>query len=299
MTLDSEMNDPFVVLRACGIPTAETDPRTGGSITEPRTEYGDSSHRSRHMNILKIVSKDMAITQSSARSDGVMSVLNIATADNGYLRIESERRPSDQGKVFQIWEPNDEVLILESGGLIELEEEACILRFEPDKDAEVKGDYGERIISEDVTELLRLESATTVEPVHYFTSERNIEYTGKYMYFEDHDRIVSESGEPFIQDDSNGGNLSSFVPLGSTIRTINTIARQNTYDISYYLKDETDNDDLVLEDGSGNVMIEGAKSEGLKISDLDNMYPKFYVSDYENHQRKRTNLTFSAYIKSA
>ena len=65
------------------------------------------------------------------------------------------------------------------------------------------------------------------------------------------------------------------------------------------MKDETDNDDLVLEDGSGNVMIEGAKSEGLKISDLDNMYPKFYVSDYENHQRKRTNLTFSAYIKSA
>jgi len=46
-------------------------------------------------------------------------------------------------------------------------------------------------------------------------------------------------------------------------------------------------------------MVEGAKSEGLKISDLDNMYPKFYIADYENHQRKRTNLTFSAYIKSA
>jgi hypothetical protein len=308
-TLDSEMNDPLVVLRACGVPSPETNPVTGGAILPYQkvngvesgrgTEVGDSMMRSRHMNILKIVSKNMAITQSSPRIDGVMSVLNIATANNGYLRVETERRPSDQGKVFQIWEPNNEVLILESGGLIELEEEACILRFEPDKDAEVKGDYGERIISEDGTELLRLESATTVEPVHYFTSERNIEYTGKYMYFEDHDRIVSESGEPIIQDDSSGGNLSSFVPLGSTIRTINTIARQNTYDISYYLKDETNNDDIVLEDGSGNVMVEGAKSEGLKISDLDNMYPKFYIADYENHQRKRTNLTFSAYIKSA
>jgi len=312
-TLDSELNDPFVVLRACGIPTPDTNPVGGGAIpayskvggieTGKGTEVNDSEMRSRHMNILKIVSKSVASSQVGMYShDGIPTILALDWTDNGWLNGRSEKffhRKAIDGKIFQSWEPNDETLVLESGGLIELEEEACILRFEPDKDAEVKGDYGERIISEDGTELLRLESATTLEEVHYFTSERNIEYTGKYIYFEDNNRIVSEDNEPFIQDDSSGGNLSSFVPLGSTIRTINTIARQNTYDISYYFKDETDGDDIILENGSGNVMIEGAKAEGLKIVDLDSMYPRFYVSEYENHQRKRTNLTFSAYIKSA
>ena len=48
------MNDPLVVLQAAGVPTPETDPRTGLAITEPFTEYGDSSHRNRHLNIFKI-----------------------------------------------------------------------------------------------------------------------------------------------------------------------------------------------------------------------------------------------------
>ena len=34
-------------------------------------------------------------------------------------------------------------------------------------------------------------------------------------------------------------------------------------------------------------------------SDLETYYPKFYVSEYDNHKNLRTNLTFNAYVNSA
>jgi len=83
------------------------------------------------------------------------------------------------------------------------------------------------------------------------------------------------------------------------LRTINTISSQNAYDIAYYLKDETDGDDILLEDGYGNLLSEESKSEGLRIHQLDAFYPNFFIAEYDNHARRRTNLTFSAYVKSA
>ena len=59
-TLSSEI-DPVTIaeLKDAGIPSIGTDPRTGGSITEPYTEYGDSSHRNSHININIIQSHDL------------------------------------------------------------------------------------------------------------------------------------------------------------------------------------------------------------------------------------------------
>lgn len=58
-------------------------------------------------------------------------------------------------------------------------------------------------------------------------------------------------------------------------------------------------DDILLEDGHGNVMVETPKYEGLRISSFDNYFPNRYSDEYEkSFANKRTNLTYSAYVKS-
>ncbi len=170
--------------------------------------------------------------------------------------------------------------------------------MEPDKDARVKGDFGDVFTMEDGS-IFRLESATTDEPVHYFTTERSIELAGKYLRTEENERICMEDGDTLIDEENSENGIVSFVPLGSRFNTINTISEQNTYRITYHMKDETNNDDILMEDNSGSVLMEESIKEGLRISDLEHYYPKFYVSEYDNHKNLRTNLTFNAYVKSA
>ena len=302
-TLSSEI-DPVTIaeLKDAGVPNVGTDPRTGGSITEPYTEYGDSSHRNRHFNINIIQSHALGTTQVGMHShDGIPTVLSLDSADNGYLVRSTERRPSNKGKIFQVWEAGEETLLMEDGSLIELEDIPNYLKFEPRLTENVyfQGTEGERIITEDGVDIINLEDASV--PVHhvgYFVSERNTQIDGG-IYFEDGDRIISEDSTAFMQEGLSESGISSFVPFGSTYRTLNTITGQRVYDISYYLKDETDADDLLLEDGTGNVLSEESNPEGLRISDLDTYFPNHYMSEFDSHARKRTNITFSAYIKSA
>jgi len=58
-------------------------------------------------------------------------------------------------------------------------------------------------------------------------------------------------------------------------------------------------DGIVLENGTGNVLIETPKYEGIRISDYENYFPRRYSDEYEkSFANKRTNLTYSAYVKS-
>ena len=302
-TLSDEV-DPVTIaeLKEAGQPAYNTDPRTGGSITEPRTEFGDSSHRNRHFNINIIQSHVVSSSQVGMYShDGIDTVLSLDSSDNGYLVRSTERRPADKGKITQLWSPQEETLILEDGGVIEIEEPANFLRFDERLAENVyyQGDYGERILNESDGTLILLETATSTNQVQHFVSERSIEMESGGLYYEDGDRIVMETEQVFIQEDMSEVGITSYVPLGSTFRSLNTITGQRTFDISYYLKDETDGDDLLLEDGTGNVLSEVSKAEGLRIKDLDNYYPNLHVPEYQNQERKRTNITYSAYIKSA
>jgi hypothetical protein len=277
-----EMNTPLVVLRDAG---------------------GDQSSNSRNENAHFNVNIQQLHSLSSSQvglltNNGIPTVLSLDTADNNYLVRSTERRPAIEGKIYTSYDIIDEVLILEDGGRIELEEELCAVRMEPSKDARVKGDFGDTFILES-GETLRLESATIDEPVHYFTTERSIELKDKYFLYEDGNRIIFEDGDAISDEDAGSHSYTSFVPLGSTYRTINTISNQQTYSISYYLKDETDEDDFLLEDGTGNVLSEETRPEGIRIYDLEHYLPKMYVADLPLHERRRTNLTFNAYIKSA
>jgi len=148
-------------------------------------------------------------------------------------------------------------------------------------------------------DIAQMESATQVGEIEYFVSERTIDLFDNELYTEDNHRMIMEDGSVLVHEQSSENNISTFIPLGHTLRTLNIIQGQQTYDISYYLKDETDNDDLLLEDGSGNFLKEESKTEGIRISDFEYYYPKMNIPDYPLHERKRTNIGFSTYVKSA
>ena len=58
-------------------------------------------------------------------------------------------------------------------------------------------------------------------------------------------------------------------------------------------------DPAYSEGGLNHILSEDTQFEGLRINDLDHYLPNMYVSDYPLHARKRTNIAFSSYVKSA
>ena len=323
------INDPIVHLREAGVPEPETDPTTGLPVASSqtivggiqigaRTEYYDSSHRNRSKNIHIIQSHVLAGTQVGAfthpyrvNGDGsaISTVLSLDTADNGYLVRSPERRPAIHGKIHQLANFEQETIILEDGYKIEIEYEPVIMRFEnpaPTQSVEDGvivvdnrggGDFGDYIISEDGSHYFELEVDTFPHEEHYFHTERSYELQGDYLYYDDFDRILTEDGDALIQEYSSENALSSFVPLGSTLRSINTISGQRTFDISYYIKNE-DEDGILLEDNTGGILNEECKSEGLRVQDLTELYNRYYIPEFDKRQRKRTNVTYSSYVKS-
>ena len=317
------------------------------------SEYYDSAFKNRHVNINIIQSHSFAVAQRGTFSDadrhgGEPTVLNIVRRDEGdYLRQEEpfipsyaddntflglvpERRPSTEGKTYGVYEIHDEELVTETGERLILEEEPTVMKMEPEVDAEVQGDFGKPFIYEDATlnddgvaiggEKVLLELATVDEEISYFISERTTELNpNKFLFHEDGDRITFEDGVGIVDEQSSESHSVSFVPFGHTMRTINTISNQNTYKISYYLKQDdgsafnsgTHGDNIVLEDGTNpsdsayaegglsHILSEETEHEGLRINDLDSYLPKMRVSDYPLHERKRTNIAFSSYVKSA
>ena len=239
--------------------------------------------------------------QANFREDNLKTSLSLSSADNGYLVVSTERRPADKGKIFQSYTPVEEDLILEDGGLILDEPVPNYLRMDDREAHKVYhvGEFGERILSEDGEDLLCLEDATTTLETTHFTTERSIELESGGIYTEDGNRIVHETGTPVIQEDMSEVGITSFVPLGSTFRSLNNITGQRAYRISYYLKEETDGDDILLEDGHGGILNEVSQPEGLRVQDLTEYYPNMFLPEFENQERKRTNITYSAYIKSA
>lgn len=249
--------------------------------------------------------------QKSPRLDGVVSVLNLVSQDNNYLKIqtrdgfeEPERRPSDQGKVIQISDHLEEHLILEDGAYFQSEEPYNVLTHEPNG----RDTNGADMSLEDGSGKILLEDATIPEDIHRFLTERSVELYNPYFYLENNqDRIVLETGEAIVSEGLGTGSLVSFVPLGHTFRTINKIAFQDTYKISYYLLDESPDSDeqdrIVLESGteggSGHVLMETSEREGMRIHQLDDLLQNFYISSFGTHENRRTNIAFSSYVSSS
>jgi len=331
-TLDTEVDDfgIFTVLDEAGIPATETNPVTGGAIsattydltnvTNPagaasgeNTEIGDSGMRSRHVNLHIINSFAEAPVKYDPNSQGSSS-LHLDSADSEYFIRGGIRRPATEGRMILMDDSTfvDEKLILEDGAKILLEESACLLRMEEREQDSVKGDYGDPFIFEDGDQM-RLESETTVEEEAYFSTERSIELTNKYIHIEgyiENGRTLMEDGSFLVDEESSENGITSFVPFGLTFDSINMISNQQSYDISYYVKNQ-DDDNITLEDGIPNggagysssghdaILDERSNAEGLRIYDFNDTYPNTFVSDLPKHERKTTNIAYSAYVKSA
>lgn len=254
--------------------------------------------------------------QRSPRLDGVVSVLNLSNINtqgqDGYLiqdNLENSSsaigiRPQDQGKVFSYATHVEERLIFEDGTYIQNEEPLNQLVHEP-----TKGNFdGERMLMEDDSGVILLEDDTVPEQIEYFLTERSTELFNPYFYTENYqDRIVMEDGSPLVNEGLGTGNsLHMFVPLGSTFRSLNKIAYQDTYRISYYLLDESladgEEDRIVLESGteggSGHILLEETVRDGMRIDQLNELLGNFYVSSFPTHENRRTNIAFSTYVSS-
>jgi hypothetical protein len=251
------------------------------------------------------------INQRSPRLDGVVSVLNLATADNDYLKLDREDavspigvRPQDQGKVYQIADFSEEMLVFEDGTNIQLEEPRNRISLEPER----RNLEGENMALEDGSGTILLEDETIPEHIERFISERSRELFSPYFYSENNmDRIVMETGEPLVHEQLGTGTLSSFVPHGPTIRSINKIAFQDTYRIAYYMLDEEtgsqEEDRFILESGtdggSGSILLEDTERDGLRISQLNELLQTFYIAELPRHENRRTNIAYSSYVNSS
>ena len=92
--------------------------------------------------------------------------------------------------------------------------------------------------------------------------------------------------------------------MGPTLRTLNKIAFQNCYKISYYILDETQSSDteadkILMEDGISAILSEASVPEGLSIKQMSDMTGNLYVDDIDEKARKRTNIAFSSYVNSS
>ena len=258
-----------------------------------------------------------AVTQKSPRRDGVLSISNVVDKENDYYvpdlgkdfsssspqgeRDSVEVRPSDSGLVFQLYNPEEEILILEDGNKILNEEPLNYLRQDPfDRDL-----HGHKILFEDGSGTILLEDDTVPEDREYFVTERSIELDNPFIYFEDNNRIVMEDAldNAVLLKEDAGESVHTFIPLGPTFRTLNKIAFQNCYEISYYILDETsetnDEDRILLEDGISGILTEDTKETGLNISQLDSLIGNTYVGELDDLARRRTNIGFSSYVNSS
>ncbi len=275
------------------------------------------------------------INQRSPRIDSAITVLNLSntpTQGDGYLRLDQVEdgknvigiRPQDQGKVFQFYQPSEEFMVFEDGTNIQLEEPLNRLVFEPTG----RDLGGDNIQFEDATEdvdgnnlkggTFLLQDTTVPEQIERFVTERSNNLSNPYMYYEDLDRMVLETGEPIVKEQSGTGNtIYSFAPLGPRFKSINKIAFQDTYRISYYMLDESrgtgniadpdfensEEDRIILESGteggSGHVLLENTKRDGLRVSQLNELLGTQYVGEYDLKDNRRINITYSSYVNSS
>jgi len=262
--------------------------------------------------------------QKSPRRDGAVTVLNLETADHDYYVNNTDVpwndfmgnvaiRPADSGKVFQIWD-DEEILILEDGTRILNEEPLNYVRFDPF----TRDLHGERILLEDESGSFLLEDETVEDSKEFFTTERSIELDNPHMYYEigsNNDRMIFEDGDRMIKEDS-GQTVNTFIPIGPTLKTLNKIAFQNCYKIGRFLhlesgnaannvggvNTEYDRDDeyvILMEDGISGLLSETSVDEGLSIKQMDEMLGTMYIDELDPKARRRMNIAFSSYVNSS
>ena len=193
---------------------------------------------------------------------------------------------------------------------------------------------------------MELEDATTTREEEYFVTERTQTYAASeqnygfgttlrrlnmlssqqsydmsfYMKGEGHrdsdGTLIQHTSNPVVNSTTVnfGSAINSRIEVGDEVLGTNLdtaptiVAKVSTTQITlshavnmsdYRTLTFEGHDGIVLENGTGNVLIETPKYEGIRISDYENYFPRRYSDEYEkSFANKRTNLTYSAYVKS-
>tara|TARA_Y100000593_G_scaffold12786_1_gene23677 strand:+ start:6659 stop:10570 length:3912 start_codon:yes stop_codon:yes gene_type:complete len=258
-----------------------------------------------HVNLITEKSiNNVVVWTKKGTHDGVDTALSIDNANNPphspYERRAELFRMAESGLVMPVVQMQHEDITYEDGGRIVLEEETHHLRMD-----ETYGEgFGGRFVTE-AGEPIKLEDGSyTAEDNSFLQTERVSNAYNCQFITEDGDRFTTEDGGSILDESVDGQSLTSFVPFGSTIGDINKISEQQTFDISYYMLDESisndaEEDRIVLENGYGDILLESSNNSGLTISDMDSFLPNFRMKSFDLKHNERTNITWNAYVKSS
>ncbi len=238
----------------------------------------------------------------ASNTDTVLNIDNVNNPSHSpYERRAELYRMAESGIVLPSYHPfESEAIVLEDGfSKIIVEEEPANLRMEEDE-----GDgLGARFITEDGFGLELEDASYTKENTRYMATERVQTLANFYHTTEAGETIILEDGGVVLDERTEGGSLTSFVPMGTTIGDLNNIVDQNVFDIAYYLLDEdldnNDQDRIVLEDGYGSVLLEESKESGFTFEDFDAMIPNHRMKSFDELSFKRTNITWNSYVISS
>jgi hypothetical protein len=249
-------------------------------------------------------------TSAQVAADTTDGVPNNATYPDIAGGVNWGFRPAGQ-KLYESTNIISEKLITETGDSIVPE----------DDHGNIIGEYfgGDGIVLlEDDTEML-FETETILEDTHYFVSEESTQIASYNFVGDNNDRIIDETlSKPIIleealmvgQKESNQSG-PSMGDLGNIMFSENYGIMNKVYEEDFYVLDETDSDNILMEDNTllvsesddvmletGEHMLQESPSEGLRISDISSMYPNRLVSNLERELGRRTNLNHSAVVQT-
>ena len=244
---------------------------------------------------------DWGETIKSANRDSIIN--NLATGNNNHLV------PSDAKRINSVANVDEEFIVTEDGSYLIEEIDHGFLMAEPEPEkynsyltTDGKQYFGDRWAVDPTEELtledgtrLALEDATDIEKHERFVTERSYNLGSYFMKSEVQDTLVYEDGSRIIQE--NAISFGELVErLGPTLGDLAKISFSQTLKFEERITQE-DGDNILMENEAGRMLVE-APYEGVKISDISNLYPKESVSDLQEHVGRTMILNYPASIQS-
>ena len=172
--------------------------------------------------------------------------------------------------------------------------------------------YSGRILGEEFTqggiilledgEQILWEDATVNDETIYFVSEQTSQIGSFNLIDESGNRLIDETNsKPLLQEQAlmNGEKESN--QSGPSIGDLRDMMFTENYKLMAKIQLDSGSgissgDDLLLE--TGEHMLQESPFEGLRISDISTIYPRGFVSNFENVLGRKTNLNHSAVVQT-
>ena len=289
------------------------------TANDPNETY-DSEMRQRKVNIVSSpifsqsatqrgrtfsagVKQTRTLNTQNSRTTGTNTSAN--NSNGSALRIDSVFNTTSQVGVSFGHRPAGQRLFETTNFLSEriVSENQEPIIFEPDNGNCLGEDFsqGGIVLLEDGTELL-WEDATINDETKYFVSEESTQIGSYNLLDESSNRLIDETDSlPLLSEDALMIGQKESNQSGPSIGDLGHMMFTENYSMMKKIQLDggsgiSSGDDLLLE--TGEHMIQESPSEGLRISDISNLYNNKFVSNLENELGRKINLTHSAVIQT-